>query len=141
MQKSDEANGGVSGAGGRAGREPGSLRLWAGWLLPVAGWVLHLYSSFLLVDWYCHNDTGMSPSSLLLLLHGATILALAVALAGVFIAWRCLRALEPAGKEEEGGVAFSRSRFLAWGGIILSVYLSVIIVLQGWANFFVVPCQ
>lgn len=118
----------------------GGLRLWGPWLLAGGGWALHILASFTLVDWYCHNDTGLAVFDIMLALHGLTLLSLALALAGVVLSTRNLKLLSLIERDENGNVLYSRSRFLALGGVIFSVYMSGIVLLEEWGNFVLLPC-
>ena len=118
----------------------GAMRLWAGWLLAGGGWALHLLASYGLVDWYCRGRSALGAFDLLLILHAVTLLSLGLALAGLTLSARNLRLLSLAQCDADGNVSYSRSRFIAMGGVIFSLYMTVIILLEEWANFVLVPC-
>jgi hypothetical protein len=117
----------------------GPLALWSGWGLAVAAWVLHLMSSYSLVEWYCHSGTDFPPGALYWTLNGITLLAAALALTGIILAWRNARRAGPDTSTTAEGPG--RSRFMAITGIMISIFFLGIILMQGLPNFVLGPCQ
>ena len=120
--------------------ESGYGLLWSPWLLGAGGWALHLVASFLLVDWYCHNQVALSNAGLLGILHALTAFCLLVTLGGMGLALKNLQALRGATEHERESRRYSRSRFLAVGGLVFSAYMSAIVVLEEWGNLVLPPC-
>jgi hypothetical protein len=89
--------------------------------------------SYFIVEWSC-GARAHWPSFAL------SAVALLIALAGVAIAWRDLRAL-PAGASAADGTADGRNRFLALLGLMLSGFFALAIVFETIAKFFFDPCQ
>lgn len=108
----------------QAFRTPGRLAsLWAGLLLPPAAWAVQMAISYAAVPWLCRF--GASRALLVVVAVGG----LAVALAGVFLAWRNWRDAG-GGWRATGKGAVDRVRFMALAGLLLGGYVAAIIVLQ-----------
>lgn len=110
----------------------GIAALWFGMFAGPASWYIHLNASYALVRKIC--ETGD-----VWLLHLTTLVTLLPALAGLVVAWRSWRRLgEP--DSTVGGGALGRSRFMALGGIALSGFF-VLVLLVAWIPDFVIqPC-
>ena len=121
--------------------ESGYGLLWSPWLLGAGGWALHLVASFLLVDWYCHSQVALSNSGLLGILHGLTAFCLLLTLGGGGLALKNLLVLRGATERERESRRYSRSRFLAIGGLIFCAYMSGIVLLEEWGNLVLLPCR
>jgi hypothetical protein len=65
--------------------------------------------------------------------------ALAVAVAGAWIGWRCLRDLRAAA--EDGGTVTDRSLFLAIVAVSLDTLVGLLIVTSALPFFFLSPCE
>ena len=89
--------------------------------------------SYFIVEWSC-GARAHWPSFAL------SAVALLIALAGMWIAWRDLRAV-PAGTSASDGTAEGRNRFIALLGLMLSAFFALAIVFETIAKFFFDPCQ
>lgn len=116
-------------------KTPGLAALWAGWWLAAVAWIIHLGASYTLVDWFCHNDTSLSPGTIIAVLHGLTLFTAALALAGAALAWRNRLLIVRTGPDGNG-----RKRFMSIGGLVFSLFLTVIILVEGIPNFILRPC-
>lgn len=110
----------------------GVLALWAGWLIGPIAWALHQNVSYMVVPWVCATENY-------LVLHVATLAALALAAVGAFIAWRNWQ-LAGRGWPGPGGGTVSRSRFLAVGGMLVSGISFVGILVEAIPNFLIDAC-
>lgn len=119
---------------------PTASRLWAGWLVAVAAWGLHLFASYGLVELYCRNQGIASAASIKLILHGLTGLCFLLAFYGGWLAWRTDQSLAHGLKEDGGDPGWQRSRFMARSGIMFSGFLAVVILVQGLPNLVFEPC-
>lgn len=120
-------------------RAGGIAVLWAGWWLAGAAWALHLAIGWTVVDWYCHNRTGISAASISWILNLVSLTAIAMAGAGIVLAWRNRRRL---GQGAEGGQnPLDRSGFMARAGILISCFFLGIILMQSLPNLILGPCQ
>jgi hypothetical protein len=120
---------------------PGVVQLWSGWFIGVAAWGLHLFLSYALVEWYCVNPTVLQPATVKIGLHGLTIICFALALYGGRLVWRIHRTLQVNGEEvSNGGRGWVRSRFMTCGGIMLTGFMAVLILVEGIPNFVFEPC-
>ena len=89
--------------------------------------------SYFIVEWSC-GARAHWPT------FAVSAVALLIALTGVWIAWRDLRAV-PAGAAAADGTAGGRNRFLALLGLMLSGFFALAIVFETLAKFFFDPCQ
>lgn len=113
-------------------RDRGIAALWFGFLAGPAAWYLHLNISYSLVRLVCLHGHGW-------LLHLTTLAMLALAGAGVWVAWRSWdRIGEP--EVTSGPGTLGRTRFMALGGIALSGFFLLIILLAWLPDFFLHPC-
>lgn len=119
-------------------REPRTLRvLWAGVLIAPAAWAFNLQANYTLATFACE---GRWP----LLIHAISVVSLAVALAGMWIAWGSWRNAGGAGAdtgEHEPRDRVARSRFMAAAGFVLSAFFALVIVAQWIPAFFQDPCH
>lgn len=111
----------------------GEWTLWAGILAGPIAFATDFVVSYALVQHSC--STGRSR-----LLHTSTLVALLVTLGGLAAAWRSLRAV-PAHARDDGGSIFDRSRFMALGGIALSIAFTLVIVAIAIPRFVLSPCD
>lgn len=118
----------------------GTSRLWAGWFIAITAWGLHLFLSYSLVEWYCRNTEAISGGNAKFLLHSLTALCFLLALYGGWLAWSSMRQLQNR-KSGLDNTLFTRSRFMAKSGILLSLFLAVIILVQGLPNLVLPPCH
>ncbi len=117
----------------------GALWLWSGWALPAAGWGLQLLSGQGIVEWYCNTSTGTAPETIRWILGGITVVAVAMAVLGIVLAWRAVR-------QTGAGSASTREgrevqRFMGVSGMLLGVLFLAIILVQGVAPLILEPCQ
>lgn len=118
----------------------GAGRLWAGWFIAIAAWGLHLFASYSLVEWYCRNAEAISSVSAKIILHSLTALCFLLALYGGWLAWSSVRQLQNR-RNALDNTFFTRSRFMAKSGILLSLFLAVIILVQGLPNLVLPLCH
>lgn len=106
--------------------------LWTGLLLPAAAWVAHLGVVYPMASAVC------APSSRWLF-YAVSAAALALALAGGWVAWSIRRttAREP----EDAPNSRARGRFMAFGGMLLSGIFSLAIVAQTIPIVVLEPCR
>ena len=109
------------------------FRQWASLLFSPAVFFLHLQTAYVLVNWACSHDNELP-------LHLVSGLAVVLSGMGTFIAWRLWGELkrEPPGKE---GGAVPRARLLAVTGFVLSATITLVLIAQWAAEFFLNPCQ
>lgn len=108
------------------------LMQWAGVLLAPAAYFMQLSFAYGLVNWVCRGGTRY-------VLTLITVLALGLCALGAYFAWRSWKQV---GVEypDQGGDAVARSRFMAFGGLILSVLFAVAILAQEIPNWIVGAC-
>lgn len=119
--------------------EPAHVLQWLGFFLAPAAFFAHLELAYLLIPWAC--TTGQE---LWLRIVGA--IAVLLALAGVAAAWVSrarTREAEPhpPGHPLEGAGPLFRTRFLGDVGLGVSALLSLILLMQWMAGFFITACQ
>lgn len=102
------------------------LALWSGWAIGPIAWGIHLMASYLLVKPACDADRVW-------MLHGMTLATALMALTGVTISWQQGRVLAFASPARN-------TCLLAIGGMLISAYSVLIIVVEGLPNFIVSPC-
>lgn len=106
----------------------GSFLLWFGALAPPTAWALQLIINYSLEEWFaCAPSTtesgevlGLSVDAVALLV---TTVLVAVSLAGLFVAFRCYRAIDPS-----TGDSMERARWMALAGIFNGILYTIIIV-------------
>jgi hypothetical protein len=114
-------------------RWPGLLSLSLGWLLPPFIALVNQQLIYAANMWACGRNMHAS-------MHLVPLLCVIVTVATGFFAYRDWRQVG-AGVEEEGGDVLSRSRFIAIGGMVISVFSSLVILAQ-WAAIVVLdPCM
>jgi hypothetical protein len=113
---------------------PAPVAQWVGMFLAPVVFLLHLQGNYLLVLWACGRPMGA------LLVHLASALAVLLAAAGCWTAWVTW---ERAGGEEpgEGPGPVPRTRLLAASGMGFSAVVTLILLAQLVAGFFISPCQ
>ncbi len=113
-------------------RREGIVTLWFGFLAGPAAWFLHLNISYSLVRLICVRGGFW-------LLHLTTLVTLVLAAAGVWVAWRSWQRLgEP--EVTKGSGTLGRSRFMALGGITLSGFFLLTILVAWIPDFLLDPC-
>jgi uncharacterized membrane protein len=110
---------------------PGLATQWIGLLLAPAAFFAHLQGCYVLVPRACryHADVW---------LHVVGIAAVLVAAFGLLTAWRVWDATRDA---EDGYGALPRARFLGATGLGVSGLLTLLLIAQWSAAFFISPCQ
>jgi uncharacterized membrane protein (DUF4010 family) len=107
--------------------------LWAGLLLAPAAFLVNLELGYLLVRPSCPRDDALP-------IHAVHALTLALALAGLAIAWRCWKTEGTRWPDDEGGPP-ARTQFMAGLGVALSLLLALTLVAQWIPTFVLDPCQ
>lgn len=110
----------------------GLAALWFGFLGGPLAWYLHLNISYALVRLICQTGDTM-------LLHLTTFATFLVALAALLMAVRSWRRLQGPESTRGAGTA-GRSRFLALGGIALSGFFALILLVAWIPDFVIDPC-
>jgi hypothetical protein len=110
----------------------GTATLYAGLLLPAAGWMLHLLASFTLATRLCDGRHHW-------ILHVVLLVAVAMAVAGGIFSWRNWRGTGSAFDDDRGGV-IGRSNFLAIAGLASAAFFGLVILLTEVPNWFLDPC-
>ena len=121
------------------GREPAGVLQWLGFFLAPAVFFAHLQIAYVLVPWGCAVRTELWQ-------HLVGLLAVVLSLAGVAAAWvarsRTSAAGEhPPGHPVEGPGAFFRTRFMGDVGVGMSAVITLILLMQWIAGFFITVCQ
>lgn len=113
--------------------EPAGIgELWFGLLAGPAAWLVHLNVSYALVRYVCASGSGW-------LLHLGTLAMLALAAAGVLVALRSWRRIdEPT--VTGGAGTLGRTRFMALGGMALSGFFLLVILLAWLPDLILSPC-
>lgn len=106
--------------------------LWFGLVAGPAAWFMHLNVSYSLVRLICRTGE-------IWLLHVATLATLALAALGVWAAWRSW-AIAGRSVINRAGGTMARSRFMALGGIVLSGFFLVVILLAWLPGLMLDPC-
>lgn len=109
------------------------LALWTGILTGPIVWLISFEALFALNPWACIFQTKLT-------LYIVSIVAFALSGASGLLAWRQWNQL---GREADprGGDALSRSRIMAFGGVILSTLSCLIIVAQAIPELILEACQ
>jgi len=113
---------------------PAPLAQWIGLFLAPAAFFLHLQGGYLLVLNDCGRDGGAG------LVHAAGIVALLLALVGVWAAWiTWVRG----GREQpsDSGDALGRTRLMAAFGLGVSAHLALVLAAQVVMGFTIPRCQ
>ena len=109
------------------------LRLWLGFLAAPVAWALQLQTTYALVPKACDDHT-LAP------LHVSSAVFLAVAVAGLWIAWRNWQLVGQGWPSAEEGGSASRARFMAVLGMLSSSLFVLLIVAQWIPVLFIDPC-
>jgi hypothetical protein len=114
---------------------------WVGFLLAPVAFFAHLQINYLLIPWACARQAPIWPH----LLGAAAVL---VAAAGIGAAWLTRvrtrsdrNTPQASGHPVEGPGAIPRTRFLGDTGLGLSGLLTLILLMQFIAGFFITVCQ
>ena len=109
------------------------VRQWVGMFLAPAAFAAHLQVNYYLVRWACLRDGE-------LWMHLVDLIAVALGLAGTFVAWRTWQRMGREEPGEESGV-LPRTRFLAVTGLGFSAMITLVLLGQWLAAFFISTCQ
>lgn len=111
----------------------GPRRQWIGLFLAPAVFFARLQLAYVIVPWACVTGGRVW-------LHLVDILAVALALAGGWIAWSVQRASD-ADSRPDGGDAISRTNFLGVVGVGTSALFALLLAAQAAAGIVISPCQ
>ena len=117
-------------------REPEAHSLaaqWTGLFLAPAVFFAHLQGAYLIVLWACERQ-GIGW------VHASGVVAIALSAIGTVVAWRLWKAAGSAAQGDLPGTR-ARARFIAECGLALSAVITLILVAQLVAGFFISPCQ
>lgn len=117
-----------------------AVKLWSGWWLAAVAWSANLLGGFTLVTWYCHG-LGISETALYRILHSMTAVAGLTALVALGLSMHYLKLARKHHHTFEDDLMSGRFRFILRGGSLFSLFLFCAILLQGWSNFVLGPCQ
>ena len=121
------------------GREPAGVLQWLGFFLAPAVFFAHLQIAYVLVPWGCTMRNELWQ-------HIVGFIAVVLSLAGVAAAW-ITRArssdagVHPPGHPVEGPGALVRTRFMGDTGLGMSAVITLILLMQWIAGFFITVCQ
>ena len=107
--------------------------LWFGVLAGPFAWKLQLVTNYVLYSYLCWHRLEIVN-------HLLSILFLLLALSGALVAFRMWKRMGAETDLERGGV-IGRSRAMAVGGIVLSLYMAVVIVGQWVPNIVLSACD
>jgi hypothetical protein len=113
--------------------QPAPVAQWVGLFLAPAAFAAHLQINYVLVRWACLRNADVW-------VHVVDVLAIALAALGTVVAWR---AWARAGRDhpgEEGG-ALPRTRLLGVLGVGFSAMMTLVLIGQWVAAFFISTCQ
>ena len=114
-------------------RGMGLVALWFGLLIGPIVWAIQMQIGFMLVPWAC--ATGLQPYMWMV-----TIIALLISLSGALVSWRMWK---QTGAEWPGQKAdpVSRARFMAAGGVFMSLMFALAIIAQGIPSYILSACN
>jgi hypothetical protein len=113
--------------------QPAPVAQWVGLFLAPAVFAAHLQISYVLVPWACLRSGDVW-------VHVVDVLAIALAALGTVVAWRVWVRAGRDDPGEEGG-ALPRTRFLGATGVGFSGMLTLVLIGQWVAAFFISTCQ
>ncbi|HEX5973448.1 MAG TPA: hypothetical protein VFY85_16050 [Gemmatimonadaceae bacterium] len=121
------------------GREPARVLQWLGFFLAPAVFFAHLQIAYVMIPWGCTVQNELWQ-------HVVGFIAVVLSLAGVAAAWiaraRTPEAgAQPPGHPVEGPGALFRTRFLGDTGLGMSAVITLILLMQWIAGFFISVCQ
>ena len=120
-------------AAGATFRKPSTAALWIGILTGPLTLAAEQELNFILVQWACVNGAQW-------VLHLVALIALIIVLIAAAIAFSCWRTAGRVGPNDTGGMP-GAARFLALGGLILSLMFAMAIVWHGVETFLIGVCQ
>jgi hypothetical protein len=109
------------------------FRQWAALLLSPIVFFAHLQAAYVLVNWACSHNNELP-------LHLVSGLAVALSAFGMFIAWRLRGEFKRQAEGSDGG-AVPRALFLGETGFPMSATITLVLLSQWMAEFFLTPCQ
>lgn len=118
---------------GRAPRSGAGLMLWIGFILPPLAWAMELQSLWLTSEWGCDKAEFKWN-------HVVAILALVIAIAGVFIAWTQSRAT-PNTPDQTTIERPSTRDFMGVVATVLGLLFTMLIFAQYLPTLMGVPCS
>ncbi len=121
------------------GREPARVLQWLGFFLAPAVFFVHLEIGYNLIPWGCTKQTELWQ-------HLVGFLAVVLCLAGdaaAVVSRARTRAAEenPPGHPVEGPGPLFRTRFMGDTGLGISALITLIVLMQWVAGFFITVCQ
>jgi hypothetical protein len=113
--------------------EPAPVAQWVGLFLAPATFAAHLQISYVLVRWACLRNADVW-------MHVVDLSAIALSALGTWAAWH---AWEQAGRVDPGeeGGSLPRTRFLGATGLGFSALITLVLIAQWVAAFFISTCQ
>jgi hypothetical protein len=106
---------------------------WVGMFLAPASFAVHLEVTYNVIPWACVRGGE-------LWVHVVDVLALLLSLVGTVVAWRVWQRTSPEAPSEAGG-SVPRTSFLGACGLGFSAIVSLVLLAQWVASFFISPCQ
>lgn len=106
---------------------------WVGLFLAPAVFFAHLQTAYVLVPWVCVTRQ-------VVWLHLVDVLAIALAAAGSWAAWR-VHARARGEQANDGAGSVPRTRFLGLIGLCISAVFVLLLVAQWAASLTISPCQ
>ena len=113
--------------------EPAPVAQWVGMFLAPAAFAAHLQISYVLVRWACLRDADVW-------VHVVDLGAIALSAVGTWAAWRAWERAGRVDPGEEGG-PLPRTRFLGVTGLGFSAMITLVLIAQWVAAFFISTCQ
>lgn len=110
-------------------------RLWSFWFSAVAAWAVQLFVSYSLVEWYCVNAESISQNKIQAINLALTSVCFLIAFSSTIFAFRSAK------KISSDDLSMQRIKFMVWGGMILSGFLGVTILMQGIPNLVLPLCN
>ena len=109
------------------------LAYWVGILLPPIAWSIQLQTIYLTSEFGCYTSDFLWN-------HIVSVAMLVLSILGGFIAYTKWRALG-SGTHTSADSPIDRKRFMAIGGILLSVLFTLLIFAQWLPTLMGVPCE
>lgn len=113
--------------------EPAPVAQWVGLFLAPLTYAAHLQITYVLVRWACVRGGDVW-------VHLVDLIAVVLALVGVYAAWRTWTSAGRTDPGEEGGPG-PRTRFLGVTGLGFSSAITLLLFWQAVSAFFISTCQ